>query len=290
MAASASDKFQLISATGTVPNVPRVTATRSAAGTSLTVDNCNWDTTTGKIFSTYQVNTSGDVVAGTQTIWKGVVNSSTSIGSLTRLAGASDTGNAIGDYVEIIPDSEWAYQLVKGILTEHNQDGTHGDVTADSLEVSGTSEFTGAVTLPDSTVTTAKINDGAVTPAKLLAGTGTDWAWQAGTPNAAGFSSKTSDTLHYRQIGKTVFCRVNIDGTSNANTFTFTLPVAAGATQVISGLRVANNGAYQNTPGLISLTSGSTTATVQLTNTAAANAWTSSNAKALMNNFFYEAA
>ena len=290
MAASASDKFQLISASGTVPNVPRVTATRSAAGTSLTVDNCNWDITTGKIFSTYQVNTSGDVVAGTQTIWKGVVNSSTSIGSLTRLAGASDTGNAIGDYVEIIPDSEWAYQLVKGILTEHNQDGTHGDVIADSLEVSGTSEFTGAVTLPDSTVTTAKINDGAVTPAKLLAGTGTDWAWQAGTPNAAGFSSKTSDTLYYRQIGKTVFCRVNIDGTSNANTFTFTLPVAARAYQVISGLRVSNNGAFQNTTGYIALTTGSTTATVYLTNTAAANAWTSSNAKALYNNFFYEAA
>ena len=134
MAASASDKFQLISASGTVPNVPRVTATRSAAGTSLTVDNCNWDTTTGKIFSTYQVNTSGDVVAGTQTIWKGVVNSSTSIGSLTRLAGASDTGNAIGDYVEIIPDSEWVNNLISGVLAQHNQDGTHSDITADSIE------------------------------------------------------------------------------------------------------------------------------------------------------------
>ena len=137
MAASASDKFQLISASGTVPNVPRVTATRSAAGTSLTVDNCNWDTTTGKIFSTYQVNTSGDVVAGTQTIWKGVVNSSTSIGSLTRLAGASDTGNAIGDYVEIIPDSEWVNMLISGILTQHNQDGTHGNITATGLTVNG---------------------------------------------------------------------------------------------------------------------------------------------------------
>lgn len=67
---------------------------------------------------------------GTEIIWKGVVTSTTSIGSLSRVAGASDTGNSIGDYVMLLPASDWANQLVAGLLVEHNQDGTHGAITS----------------------------------------------------------------------------------------------------------------------------------------------------------------
>lgn len=300
MSASVNDKFQLISASGTVPNVPRVTATRSAAGTSLTVDNCNWDTTTGKIFSTYQVDTSGNVVAGTQTIWKGVVNSSTSIGSMTRLAGASDTGNAIGDYVEIIPDSEWVNNLVSGILSQHNQDGTHSNITAT------TADFTGAVsanTISEHTAASGVTVDGLLIKDNYVVGSATSGikneslgtaatdlgsAWQTGTPAATGFSSKTDDALVYKQIGKTMFCNFKIEGTSNATTLTFTLPAAAKNTTSYGGIRTANSGAFGVNPGLITFAAASATATCFRDHSSAA--FTNTGTKGMQGFFFYEAA
>lgn len=126
MSASTSDKFQKLGGTSSLVNTPKVTSVRSSGGTTLSVDNCNWDQTTGKIFATYQVDTSGAVVSGTETIWTGVVTSTTAIGSLSRLAGAADSGNAIGDYVELLPASLWANKLIDGLLTEHtNPNGYH---------------------------------------------------------------------------------------------------------------------------------------------------------------------
>lgn len=107
------------------PNVARVTSTRSAAGTSLSCDNLSgWPTGTVVHFSTYQLNTSNQVVAGTQIDWVGIVSGST-IGSLTRITGATDNGSAVGDVVEMNPTAKWASNLVNGILVGHNQDGTH---------------------------------------------------------------------------------------------------------------------------------------------------------------------
>jgi hypothetical protein len=128
--ASANDYFQKLGSSSSLVNTPKVTAARTTGGTTLTVDNCNWDTTTGKIFATYQVDTSNNVVSDTETIWKGVVTSSTSIGSMTRIAGAADAGNAIGDYVELLPASAWGNNMATGLLVEHNQDGTHGAITS----------------------------------------------------------------------------------------------------------------------------------------------------------------
>lgn len=143
--ASANDLFQKLGSSSSLVNTPKVTATRSGGGTTLTVDNCNWDTSTGKIFATYQVDTSNNVIANTQIMWKGVVNSTTSIGNLTRLAGASDAGNAIGDYVELLPASLWGDNMVTGILTEHNQDGTHGNINPTSVTSSGNIQTSGSI-------------------------------------------------------------------------------------------------------------------------------------------------
>ena len=75
------------------PNVARVNASRSAGVTTLACDNlAGWPTDTVVHFSTYQVSTGGAVVAGTQIDWKGIV-SGNNIGSLTRVAGATDNGN-----------------------------------------------------------------------------------------------------------------------------------------------------------------------------------------------------
>ena len=86
----------------------------------------------------------------------------------------------------------------------------------------------------DAGITTAKIADAAVTPAKLLAGTGTSWAWKSWTPTWTNFTiGNGTNDCKYIQIGKTVFYRVytTLGGSSVVGTYpTFTLPVTSIAT------------------------------------------------------------
>lgn len=195
MAAAITDLFQKLGGASSLVNTPKVTVVRAAAGATLTVDNCNWDQTTGKFFATYQVNTSGTVVAGTETIWKGIVTSSTSIGSLTRVAGAADTGNAIGDYVELLPTSGWANALVTGLLVEHNQDGTHGTVTADNLTVDGTTNLTGNLDVNDSSTAIRDSSDNELVKfVKTASAVNEVTVTNAATGNAPQISASGGDT------------------------------------------------------------------------------------------------
>lgn len=132
MSAGTGDKFS-DTYNAANPNVARVTSTRAAAATSLSCDNlAGWPTSTStKVhFSTYKINTSGAVVAGTQIDWTGIVTGNT-IGSMVRVTGATDNGNAVNDVVEMNPTAKWASELVNGILVEHTQAGVHA-LTANS--------------------------------------------------------------------------------------------------------------------------------------------------------------
>ena len=165
------------------PNVARVTSTRSAAGTSLSCDNLSgWPTGTVVHFSTYRLNTSNAVVAGTQIDWVGIVSGST-IGSLTRITGATDNGSAVGDVVEMNPTAKWASNLVNGILVGHNQDGTHA-----------TNSITTA-NITDSNVTTAKLANGAVTNAKLDSDLAAGWVGITGSISAVTYNGNRSYSL-----------------------------------------------------------------------------------------------
>lgn len=189
MAASTGDKFT-DTFNSANPNVARVTSSRTAGATSLSCDNlAGWPTVSKVHFSTYEVDTAGAAVAGTQIDWYGIVSGNT-IGSLTRVAGATDNGNAINDVVEMMPTGSWGHDLYDGLTQEHNLDGTHAAVTATSVSTDTISEKTAAagvtidgLQVKDSklvtsdSVVTANITAAAVTPDKL--GTGADMAYVA---------------------------------------------------------------------------------------------------------------
>ena len=83
----------------------------------------------------------------------------------------------------------------------------------------------------NNSVVTANITDSAVTPAKLLAGTGTGWAWQTWTPTLANLSGGTQTFAKYIQVGKTVHFRwlYTLAGAGVGTSPSFTLPVVAAA-------------------------------------------------------------
>lgn len=122
MAANINDKFSEVS-TGTRPTTTTVASIRSAAGTSLVCDDLTgWATDTAVHFVTYQVDGQGNVVPGTQTDMKGIVNGNT-IDSIV-VTGGTDNGNSVGDIVQQLPTAAWAKDLADGLLVSHNQDGT----------------------------------------------------------------------------------------------------------------------------------------------------------------------
>lgn len=190
------------------PNVAKVTSGRTSGATTLACDNlAGWPTVSKVHFSTYQIDTNNDIVAGTQIDWEGVV-SGNNVGSLVRKAGASDAGNEIGDIVEMNPTGSWGHDLYTGLTAEHNQDGTHAAVTATSVSTDTISEKTSAhgVTIDSLNIKDGQLNSNAsVVPNNLIASTGTSWAWQTWSPTYTNLTVGNGTVVaKYIQIGKTV--------------------------------------------------------------------------------------
>lgn len=132
----------------------------------------------------------------------------------TIAPGFTDAGSAVNDIVIIKPTTQWADELAEVLEVTHNDSGT--------------------------------LKDEAVTPEKLITGTGTSWAWQSWTPALTASTNPTLGTNsvaegRYTQIGKTVICQIDIKfGTSGTNagsgTYYISLPVAAKT--AISGYQV----------------------------------------------------
>lgn len=96
-----------------------------------------------------------------------------------------------------------------------------------------------------------------------------------------GFSgTPTQRASKYIQLGNIVILWIDVNGTSNATTFTIQLPVAPQlATSdglVFGGFYIVNNGGAVTTPGIAQCTSG-TTLNIYRDHTFAT--WTASNAK-----------
>lgn len=108
---------------------------------------------------------------------------------------------------------------------------TIGEFTASNgVTVSGLNIKSGALNTANSVVTT-NITDAAVTPAKLLAGTGASWGWQSWTPTLTNLSGGTINYAKYIQIGKTVHFRFKytLAGAGVSGLPRMTLPVTANA-------------------------------------------------------------
>ncbi|MBR0403090.1 hypothetical protein IJI55_00860 [Candidatus Saccharibacteria bacterium] len=112
---------------GSYPATSTVSATRNTGEQVLSCqDLTGWATDTPVHFTTYRLGQDGSINTTTQTDWKGIVVGNT-ITQLTRIAGAADSGHAIGDIVELNPTIGWLSDLVTGLLAIHNQDGTLKD-------------------------------------------------------------------------------------------------------------------------------------------------------------------
>lgn len=138
MAAQTQDKFQKKGAS----TVTTLSAPGKAIGAgSITVGSTtNYPTDTGITIAIRVVDTNGDLVAGTYTEWNAVVASGTSFTIDTTPAYGSDQIYAAGSTTQVfIPLSSYSHnKMIDALLTEHDQDGTHGVVTGTSFTASGT--------------------------------------------------------------------------------------------------------------------------------------------------------
>jgi len=141
MAAANTDLFMKVGNPGTATTLS--SPGYSIGNTSITVGStANFPTDTGVVFSidTYEVVNNEEVrVDGSYCVFAGVVASGTSITNLDLLYGTpQDYASGAATRVYITVSSEHTNRLVQGILEQHNQDGSHGDVTAESITVNGT--------------------------------------------------------------------------------------------------------------------------------------------------------
>lgn len=164
----------------TRPVSTTVASPRTAGGTTLTAAALTGWPTASKVHGvTYQIDSNSNPVAGTQIDFSGIVSGST-ITQFTVLDG-TDTGNSIGDVVEMLPTASWAQDLADALTNQHTRTGGHKNVTTDTLVVSS------STTLPAGDIGTADLASGAVTFSKLAAG-----ATRLGLNNNAGALLTTS--------------------------------------------------------------------------------------------------
>lgn len=207
---------------GGIPAIATVQSSRSTGVTSLSVDTQQfWPAGSTIDFSTYKIDPSDNTrrLAGSQTDWEGVSNGTNTLSSLVVVGGAADSGNAIGDKVQMGPTADWAEGIVDGLLNEHNDDGTHKNITADSLTVANDASIGGDAAIAGSlTVAGQDVNQSAppgVISMYAAAAAPTGWLLCDGSAvsraaNAALFSAIS--TTYGVGDGSTTFNLPNLQG------------------------------------------------------------------------------
>lgn len=156
--ASISDKITK-TMDGQTPNTTTVSTQRVAGATELQARNLDgWPEDTAVHFTTYRVDSQGEVVDGSEADWMGVVNrNANTIANLTRTDGAPDQGNAVDDVIEPMPTAAWANNLAEGLLECHTTEGKLKEKTVALNNING-GPSAGVLKVDDSgTVTSGKI-------------------------------------------------------------------------------------------------------------------------------------
>lgn len=222
MAADINDKFtETTNGTRPVPTtLTAILSSGASPGTATVGALTGWPTATAVHFIIYTTDVNGAKVAGSQTDWKGIVSGST-LTNLTLKAG-TNSGYSVGAVVEAAPTAAWADDLTEGIRVEHNQDGTHADITADSITINSS----GSVDFSNAPLATADLADAAVTSAKL-AEAFFRGRYQADTTNSA----PTGLTVQYGWGQK-----VGDGSTQMSESVTFPTAFSSAPTVIISSI------------------------------------------------------
>lgn len=180
MAADKDDAFKKVGrSTATTLSSPGYTISNTSINVAST---SNWPTDTGVTFAIDEVDSDGARINGTYNIFKGVVSSATQITSVEYVGGDANRDYSAGATTRVYIDIDYSRhnEMIDGIVAEHNQDGTHSDITATSLSTDTITEKTAAsgvtvdgLNIKDSklntnnSVVTANITNGAVTAPKM---------------------------------------------------------------------------------------------------------------------------
>lgn len=277
MAASTSDKITDVR-NAARPVSTTVASPRTGGGTSLTCGSLTGWPTVSKVHGvTYQIDSNSNPVAGTQLDFSAIASGS----SLTQftVVDGTDTGNAIGDIVEMLPTAAWAQDLADALTAQHTRTGSHIGISNTQGMTTDTLTVTSGTTLPIGDIITADIADAAITPAKLLAGTGTSWPWQSWVPVWTNLTvSGSTVNARYIQVGKIVFFRVSVvlgGGNAPTGSVTFTLPITAVSYPGTATTQTIGTGTYNDSSATVYQAGANfaSTTTAQLTAFPANGAW-----------------
>lgn len=150
-----TDKFGKASVDTNYAVATTVKTTRTVGATVLEAyDLSKFSPSTPVFFVTYKKTT--DPVTGVTSVtnlvsWKAIVNvGANTLTNLTLAPGYSDTGNAVGDFIECIPTSFWENSLMDGIFVGHNPDGTlKTQAVLDALGLSSNNGYTPLANTPN---------------------------------------------------------------------------------------------------------------------------------------------
>ena len=144
--ASANDFFMKVGrSTATTLASPGYTTGDTSINVASTT---NWPADTGVTFAIDEVDSNGLRVSGTYNVFRGKVAGGTQIDEVTYVGGDTNRNYSAGatTRVYILVSSYRDNRFTDGILEEHKQDGTHGDVHATSIVSTGTIEATEFIT------------------------------------------------------------------------------------------------------------------------------------------------
>lgn len=129
-----------------------------------------------------RVDINGNLTPSLREYVLGVVSSSDLITVLRGQGGSTTQAHATGAVVECVVTSETHNDQVSGILNQHNQDGSHGAITASSAAISGAVSANSVTinsggTIDMSAATTTKYQPASITSPALANGAVTPAAW-----------------------------------------------------------------------------------------------------------------